>query len=144
MKKQIAIGNDHAGTTLKFKLLEALQGDEYEFLNIGTDDNASVDYPDYIHPLAKTVETNRVDFGVAICGSAQGVSITANRHPKVRAAVCWNKEIAELARQHNNANVLCLPARFLSEDEAPEIVRVFLNTAFEGGRHQRRVEKIEL
>jgi ribose 5-phosphate isomerase B len=140
--KKIGIANDHAGTLLKKQLINVLEEQGYELVNFGTDNDDSVDYPDYVHPLASSVEKNEVDMGILICGSAQGVAITANKHKNIRAAVCWKTEIALLARQHNNANVLCLPARFISEKEAIEITRGFLNTEFEGGRHQNRVNKI--
>ena len=140
-KITIAIGNDHAGTTLKFKLMTAFE-DKCNFVNFGTDDLNSVDYPDYVHPLAKSVTSNESQLGILICGSGNGVCMTANKHKDIRAALCWTKEICELARQHNNANVICIPARFVSEEEALAIVNAFLNTNFEGGRHQNRVEKI--
>ncbi|MDQ4140715.1 MAG: RpiB/LacA/LacB family sugar-phosphate isomerase, partial [Bacteroidota bacterium] len=108
----------------------------------GPDSDASVDYPDHVHPLANAVENKEVDFGILICGSGNGVAITANKHPQVRAALCWLPEIAQLARSHNNANILCIPARFVSESTAHEMVQEFLNTPFEGGRHQTRVSKI--
>ncbi len=139
---KIAIGNDHAGTEYKFDIITYLEQNEIEVLNFGTDDETSVDYPDFVHPVAKAVEEGKVDFGIVICGSGNGVAITANKHQKVRAALCWNKEIVALARQHNNANVLCLPARFTSKTQAVDMVATFLNTSFEGGRHQGRVDKI--
>ncbi|WP_430931214.1 ribose 5-phosphate isomerase B [Saccharicrinis sp. 156] len=142
--KKIVIANDHAGTELKFKLISFLQNKGFEVINLGTDTMDSVDYPTYVHPLAGFVESKKAEFGVLICGSAQGVAITANKHANIRAAVCWKKEIASLARQHNNANVLCLPARFLEENEAYEITQAFLATEFEGGRHQKRVDKISI
>jgi len=144
MKKKIAIGNDHAGTMLKLKIFTFLESKGYLMNNCGTDSDQSVDYPDYAHPVAKLVQQQEADLGILICGSAQGVSITANKHNDIRAAVCWNQKIAELARQHNNANVLCLPARFLSIEAAIEIVEVFLVTGFEGGRHQTRIDKINV
>ena len=139
---KIAIANDHAGTELKFKVIEFLKEKGIEVINLGVDTTESVDYPDYVHPLAETVEKKEVDLGILICGSAQGVAITANKHAQIRAAVCWKKDIAELARQHNDANVLCMPARFISTEEAYEITEAFLATDFEGGRHQNRVDKI--
>jgi len=139
---KIAIANDHAGTTLKFEVLNFLKEKGHELVNLGTDTTDSVDYPDYVHPLADKVEKKEVDLGILICGSAQGVAITANKHAGIRAAVSWQKEIAALARQHNDANVLCMPARFISTDEALEITQAFLTSDFEGGRHQKRVEKI--
>lgn len=140
--KKIAIGNDHAGTELKKQLKSFLEEYGYELTNYGTDSNDSVDYPDYVHPVTKAVENNEADFGILICGSAQGVAITANKHKNIRAAVCWESEISSLARKHNNANVLCLPARFVSEKEANTITLIFLQTEFEGGRHLKRVQKM--
>ncbi len=139
---KIAIGNDHAGTNYKFAIVKLLKDLGYQVVNFGTDTTDSVDYPDYIHPVAEAVEKKEVDFGIILCGSGNGAAITANKHQGVRAALCWNKELVELARQHNDANILSLPARFISEYQALEYVKTFLNTAFEGGRHQRRIEKI--
>lgn len=139
---KIAIGNDHAGTQLKKELKSFLEEYGYELINVGTDADDSVDYPDYVHPVAGMLENNEVDFGILICGSAQGVAITANKHKDIRAAVCWENEIALLARKHNDANVLCLPARFLSAKTANTIALFFLQTEFEGGRHLKRVQKI--
>ncbi len=139
---KIAIGNDHAGTTYKFAIIKLLENLGHQILNFGTDTNDSVDYPDHIHPVANAVENNEVDLGIILCGSGNGAAITANKHQGVRAALCWNKELVELARQHNNANILSLPARFISQYQALEYVQTFLNTEFEGGRHQRRVKKI--
>lgn len=139
---KIAIGNDHAGTQLKIQLKTFLEEYGYELKNFGTDSDDSVDYPDYVHPVASTLENNEADFGILICGSAQGVAITANKHQNIRAAVCWESEVASLARKHNNANILCLPARFLSEKMANTIALLFLQTEFEGGRHQKRLDKI--
>ena len=139
---KIAIANDHAGTELKFRVIEFLKEKGYEVINFGADTTDSVDYPDYVHPLAQAVENKEVECGILICGSAQGVAITANKHQKIRAAVCWTTEIAALARQHNDANVLCMPARFISTEDAYEITEAYLSTDFEGGRHQNRVNKI--
>jgi len=139
---KIAIGNDHAGTIYKFAIVKLLEKQGHQVINFGTDTTDSIDYPDYIHPVAKCVESNDVDFGIILCGSGNGAAITANKHQGVRAALCWSKELVELARQHNDANVLSLPARFISEYQALEYVQTFLNTQFEGGRHQRRIEKI--
>lgn len=139
---KVAIANDHAGTELKAELKTFLENFDYELINYGTDSDTSVDYPDYVHPVAQAIENEKANFGILICGSAQGVAITANKHKNIRAAVCWETEIASLARKHNDANVLCLPARFLSEKNANQIALVFLQTKFEGGRHQKRVEKI--
>ena len=139
---KIAIGNDHAGTTYKNKIVAYLKEQNIEVTNYGTNEEESVDYPDFVHPVAKDVEENKVDFGIIICGSGNGASMTANKHQNVRAALCWTSEITALAREHNNANVLSIPARFTSAHQALDMIKVFLNTKFEGGRHQRRVEKI--
>lgn len=139
---KISIGNDHAGTDYKFAILKHLESKGYEVFNHGTDVNNSVDYADFVHPVAEDVETNKADFGILICGSANGVAMTANKHQKIRAGLCWNKEIVHLIRSHNNANVLCIPARFTAIHQAVEMVDEFLNTDFEGGRHQTRIDKI--
>jgi len=139
---KIAIGNDHAGTDYKNTIVKHLEEQGYEITNFGTNTNDSVDYPDFVHPVAEAVSNHEVDYGILICGSGNGVSMTANKHQKVRAALCWTKEITELARQHNDANILSIPARFTSEPQAVAMVTTFLNTAFEGGRHQNRVNKI--
>lgn len=139
---KIAIGNDHAGTAYKFAVISFLEERGIEIINHGTDEDSSVDYPDFVHPVAIDIETGKADLGIVICGSGNGVAITANKHQKIRAALCWTKEIAELARQHNNANVVSIPARFTSKVQAIEIVKTFLDTPFEGGRHQNRVDKI--
>lgn len=141
---KISIGNDHAGTEYKFAIVKHLENKGYIVTNYGTDSISSVDYPDFVHPVAEDVEAKKVDYGILICGSANGVAMTANKHQKVRAGVCWNKEIVELIRAHNNANILCIPARFTAIQQAIEMVDVFLTTKFEGGRHQRRVDKIPL
>jgi len=138
----IAIGNDHAGTEYKFEIIKELEALGHTVVNFGTDVTSSVDYPDFVHPLADAVEENKVDFGILICGSGNGVQMTANKHQGVRAALVWNNELAELARLHNNANVLAIPARFVSIYQAKSFIEVFLNTEFEGGRHQNRVNKI--
>jgi len=139
---KIAIGNDHAGTDYKNTIVDYLNKEGHEVKNYGTDSEESVDYPDFVHPVADDVENGKVDFGIIICGSGNGANMTANKHQKVRSALCWTKEITALAREHNDANVLSIPARFTSEPQALEMVKTFLNTKFEGGRHQRRVEKI--
>ncbi|HZH70661.1 MAG TPA: ribose 5-phosphate isomerase B [Flavobacteriaceae bacterium] len=139
---KIALGNDHAGTTYKFAIMEFLIERGIEVINHGTDEESSVDYPDFVHPVANNVSNQEVDFGILLCGSANGAAMTANKHQKVRAALCWNKEIVTLARQHNNANILCIPARYTAQPQALEMVKTFLETAFEGGRHQLRVDKI--
>lgn len=140
--KKIAIGNDHAGTRMKQEIIQFLEDCGYEVTNYGTDLEDSVDYPDYVFPVINALENNEVDFGILLCGSAQGVAITANKFKNIRAAVCWETEIATLARKHNDANVLCLPARFVTEKKANTISLIFLHTAFEGGRHLRRLQKI--
>ncbi len=139
---KLSIGNDHAGTDYKNAIVEYLESEGHEVTNHGTDSSDSVDYPDFVHPVAEDVENGTVDFGIIICGSGNGANMTANKHQKVRSALCWSKEITALAREHNDANVLSIPARFTSEPQAVEMVKTFLNTAFEGGRHERRVNKI--
>ena len=139
---KIAIGNDHAGTEYKLAIIGLLKSLHIEIKNYGTDGSDSVDYPDFVHPVASDVASGAVDSGIIICGSGNGASMTANKHQKVRCALCWNKEIVELAREHNDANILSLPARFLSLPQALEMVKTFLDTEFEGGRHERRIEKI--
>ena len=138
----IAIGNDHAGTDYKFKIIKKLESKGYKVLNFGTDTNDSMDYPDTIHKVAEAVETEKATLGIILCGSGNGAAMTANHHKKIRAALCWNNELVTLARQHNNANILSIPARFVSLKEALQFVDTFLNTTFEGGRHLRRVNKI--
>lgn len=139
---KIAIGNDHAGTEYKLAIVGLLKSMDVEIINHGTDGTDSVDYPDFIHPVAENVEKGEVNLGIVVCGSGNGASMTANKHQGVRAALCWNKEITALAREHNDANILGLPARFISLTQALEMVKTFINTEFEGGRHERRVEKI--
>ncbi len=139
---KISIGNDHAGTDYKFEIMDYLKSQGYEVVNHGTDSDDSVDYPDFVHPVAKDVENKTAEFGIIICGSGNGANMTANKHQGVRSALCWSKEIVALAREHNNANVLSIPARFTSKPQALDMVKTFLNTEFEGGRHERRVEKI--
>jgi len=139
---RIAVGSDHAGFRYKDALREHLLGSGFEVEDCGTFTEASCDYPDYAHAVADSVEHGAAQFGILVCGSANGVCITANKHAGVRAALCWEKEIAVLARSHNNANIICLPARFVSIEAAMEMADVFLSTPFEGGRHQARVEKI--
>lgn len=138
----IAIGNDHAGTDYKNAVIAHLESKGIKVTNYGTNTNNSVDYPDFVHPVASDVATNKVDFGIIICGSGNGANMTANKYQEVRSALCWTKEIAALARQHNDANILSIPARFTALEQAIEMVDVFLNTAFEGGRHINRVAKI--
>lgn len=139
---KISIGNDHAGTEYKFEIVQFLEQHGHIVLNHGTNSESSVDYPDFIHPVAEDVTSGKVDFGIIICGSGNGANMTANKHQRVRSALCWTKEIAELARQHNDANILSLPARYTSKVQAVEMVKAFINTKFEGGRHQNRVDKI--
>ena len=139
---KIAIGNDHAGTAYKQAIVAYLQTQKIEVINVGTDSSDSVDYPDFAHPVGQMIDKGEVDFSIVICGSGNGIAMTVNKHQKVRCALCWNKEIAQLARQHNNANVLSIPARYTAIEQALEIVKTFLITDFEGGRHQNRVNKI--
>jgi ribose 5-phosphate isomerase B len=139
-KVKIAIGADHAGFDYKEMLKVYLN--DYELKDFGTFGPESSDYPDFAHPVANAVEKGEFDFGILVCGSANGVAITANKHQHIRAAICWENEIAELARKHNNANIVCIPARFISPEVAKEITTTFLTTNFEGGRHQNRVDKI--
>lgn len=139
---KIAIGNDHAGPAYKKAIVIFLESKGIIVSNYGTDAEDSVDYPDFIHPVAKDVATNKVDLGIIICGSGNGAAMTANKYKEVRAALCWNKELTELARLHNNANILSIPARYTSIPQVLAMVDVFLNTKFEGGRHQIRVDKI--
>ncbi|NER17389.1 ribose 5-phosphate isomerase B [Spongiivirga citrea] len=139
---KIAIGNDHAGTEYKLTIVEKLKEQGYEITNYGTNENSSVDYPDFVHPVASDVHEGKADFGILICGSGNGVAMTANKYAKVRAGLCWTKEIVELTRQHNNANILCVPARYTSLPQAVAMVETFFKTNFEGGRHENRVKKI--
>jgi len=140
----IAIGSDHAGFECKESIKTALKtaNEGFALVDVGTHSADSVDYPDFAHQVAAQVESGEVEMGVVICGSGNGVCITANKHKGIRAALCWSVEIAALARQHNDANVLCIPARFVSHETALQMVETFMNTAFEGGRHQKRIEKI--
>lgn len=138
----IVIGNDHAGVDLKEAIISFLKGREIEYINVGSNSKESVDYPDFAHPVSEQVNKKEVDFGILICGSGNGVAMTANKYPNVRAALCWDAEIATLSRKHNNANILCLPARYISQEKALNIVEVFINESFEGERHERRINKI--
>jgi ribose 5-phosphate isomerase B len=140
----VAIGADHAGFEYKELIKKALTEAGCTVADKGTYNTNSTDYPDYAHPVAEMVETQAAGWGVLICGSGNGVCMTANKHPQVRAALCWTAEIAALARQHNNANIVCIPARFISVETAQKIIETFRETPFEGGRHERRVEKIAL
>ncbi|MDX5477770.1 ribose 5-phosphate isomerase B [Fontibacter flavus] len=142
MAKKIAIGGDHAGYEYKKKLIQRLESEGYSVKDFGPFSDASVDYPDFVHPVCEGIEKGEFDQGIVICGSGNGVAITANKHQGIRAALCWNEDLAALARQHNNANVIALPARFVSYELAEQMALVFLSTDFEGGRHQNRVNKI--
>lgn len=141
MKRKIAIAADHAGFEYKEYLKQQLQ-DEFEIQDFGTHSLESVDYPDFVHPAASSVENGDNELGILVCGSGQGVQLSANKHQGIRCALCWMPEIAALSKQHNNANMVALPARFVTKEYALEIVKTFLNTEFEGGRHQNRVDKI--
>lgn len=143
-RMKISIGNDHAGTEYKLAIIRHLEAKGYQVKNYGTDTENSVDYADFVHPVAKDVENRDADFGILLCGSANGVAMTANKHQKIRAGLCWNKEIVHLIRSHNNANILCIPARFTARQQVLEMVDVFLSTPFEGGRHQNRIDKMPL
>jgi ribose 5-phosphate isomerase B len=138
----VALGADHAGFEFKVELVKWLNDQEYPVSDFGTYGPESVDYPDFAHPVATAVETQECSFGILICGSANGVAITANKHQGIRAAVCWQNEIAELARKHNNANIICIPARYVTVEVAKQMITTFMQTAFEAGRHETRVEKI--
>ncbi len=142
LTKPIAIGCDHAGFEYKEALLSYFKEQQISFKDFGTYSNESIDYPDFAHPVALAVEGGDVAFGILLCGSANGVAITANKHQGVRAAICWTEELASLARQHNNANIICIPCRFVEMKGAEKMVISFMTTAFEGGRHQNRVNKI--
>ena len=139
---QFSIGNDHAGIDYKEAIVSYLISKGHEVLNHGTDSEDSVDYPDFIHPVAQDVSSKKASLGIIICGSGNGASMTANKYQDIRSALCWTKEIVALARQHNNANILSLPARFISIPQAIAMVEVYINTDFEGGRHQNRIDKI--
>lgn len=143
MKRIIPIASDHGGFEMKQYLIEKLEEAGYEVKDYGTHSTESVDYPDMIHPLASAIEHGEYPMGIILCGSGNGAQMTANHHHHVRAALCWNVELAKLARRHNDANILSLPGRFISNELAWEMVQAFLNTPFDGGRHTRRVEKIE-
>ncbi|WP_396162545.1 ribose 5-phosphate isomerase B [Flavobacterium sp.] len=139
---KISIGNDHAGPDYKKAIVLYLEENGHTFFNHGTDAFDSVDYPDFAHPVAYDVESKKADFGIIICGSGNGIAMTANKHQDIRAALCWTKEIALLARQHNDANIISIPARYTSIQQTIEMVDTFLTTPFEGGRHANRVHKI--
>ena len=138
----VSIGNDHAGVEHKKEIIDFLKKKKIEIINHGTNTKESVDYPDFIHPVARDVKNKKASKGIIICGSGNGAAMTANKYDKIRAALCWNVELSKLSRLHNNANILSLPARFISIEITLEIIEVFLNTEFEGGRHQKRVKKI--
>jgi ribose 5-phosphate isomerase B len=142
LNKPIAIGCDHAGFDYKEDLISFLEGKGLTYKDFGTYSKDSVDYPDFAHAVALAVESDEFAFGILLCGSANGVAITANKHQHIRAAICWGEELAELARKHNDANIICIPARFVREGDAEKMVDLFINTTFEGGRHQNRVAKI--
>jgi ribose 5-phosphate isomerase B len=142
LNKPIAIGSDHAGFDYKEDVISFLEGKGFPFTDFGTHSKDSVDYPDFAHPVASAVEKGEAGFGILICGSANGVAITANKHQGIRAAICWGEELAKLSRQHNNANIICIPARFVREGVVEKMVAIFMSTAFEGGRHAERVSKI--
>jgi ribose 5-phosphate isomerase B len=139
---KISIGNDHAGVAYKNAIIEFLESQNHEIINHGTDSSERADYPDFAHKVAHDIENQTANFGITICGSGNGINMTVNKHQKIRAALCWSKEIAVLARQHNDANVISIPARFTAINQAVEMVEAFLETNFEGGRHQNRVDKI--
>jgi ribose 5-phosphate isomerase B len=143
-KKKIAITSDHAGFYLKDKLVKFLVREEFDITDLGSFTSEPVDYPDYGHTLANAVVSGEYDFGISICGTGNGINMTANKHRGIRSALCWNEEISRLARAHNDANICAIPGRFVSESEAYLIARTFLNTEFDGGRHKRRIDKISL
>lgn len=140
--KNIAIGSDHAGYDLKVKVIEHLKNKGIEVKDFGPFNDDRADYPDYAHPVAKAVTNKEVELGILICGSGNGINMTANKHQEIRSALCWQKDIAEMARLHNNANIIALPARYISEELALECIDIFITTDFEGGRHEGRVAKI--
>jgi ribose 5-phosphate isomerase B len=140
---KLAIGGDHAGYEYKKELVRFLEHKGHEVKDFGPFSSDSVDYPDFVHPLSEAIQKKDFDYGILVCGSGNGVAITANKHQGIRAALCWNQELAELARKHNNANILCLPARFISLEDSKKLSEAFLVTSFEGGRHASRVDKIE-
>lgn len=144
MKMKIAIASDHAGFQMKQSIIQHLEKQGYSICDYGTASESSVDYPDYGHPLAEAVENAKCDLGISLCGSGNGINMVTNKHKGIRGALCWNQEITILARKHNDANICSIPARFVDLDLSIEIVDLFLNTAYEGGRHQNRIEKIPL
>lgn len=138
----VAIGSDHAGFEYKSRLADWLREQGFQVSDMGVNQSTSVDYPDYAHPVANAVEQREAAFGILICGSANGVCMTANKHAGIRAALCWQTDVAKVTRQHNNANIICIPARFVAYEYARQMIEVFMETQFEGGRHQMRVDKI--
>ena len=142
LAKPIAIGCDHAGFEYKEDIISFLEGKGLAYKDFGTYSIDSVDYPDFAHPVAASVENDETAFGILLCGSANGVAITANKHQHIRAAICWGEELAELARKHNNANIICIPSRFVREGDVEKMLDIFIHTEFEGGRHEKRVNKI--
>lgn len=142
LAKPIAIGCDHAGFEYKEDIISFLEGKGLSYKDFGTYSIDSVDYPDFAHPVAASVENDETAFGILLCGSANGVAITANKHQHIRAAICWGEELAELARKHNNANIICIPSRFVREGDVEKMLDIFIHTEFEGGRHEKRVNKI--
>ena len=142
LTKPVAIGCDHAGFEYKEDIISFLEGKGLEYKDFGTFTTDSVDYPDFAHPVASSVENNETAFGILLCGSGNGVAITANKHQNIRAAICWGEELAELARKHNDANVICIPSRFVREGDVEKMIEIFIHTDFEGGRHSMRKEKI--
>ena len=138
----IAIGSDHAGFPYKIKLVQWLKEEGFRVSDMGVHEIDSADYPDYAHPVSELVEKNEAAFGILICGSANGVCMTANKHAGIRAALCWQTDVAKLTRLHNNANIICIPARFVAFEYARQMVEIFMETQFEGGRHQLRIDKI--
>ena len=144
MNKQIAIASDHAGYEMKLAIIQHLKEKGYSVEDLGTDSPEAVDYPDFGHPLADKVEKGIYQVGISLCGSGNGINMVTNKHQGIRGALCWNREIARLAKSHNDANICSLPARFISLDQAKEIIDIFLETSYEGGRHQERIEKIPI
>jgi ribose 5-phosphate isomerase B len=144
MEKKIAIASDHAGYPMKLSLIQYLKEKGYEITDLGTDSLDDVDYPDFGHPLAEAVENGKFSRGISLCGSGNGINMVTNKHQGIRGALCWNEDISSWARRHNNANICSLPARFIDLEEAKKIVDRFLNTEFEGGRHEKRIGKIPL
>jgi ribose 5-phosphate isomerase B len=144
MNTKIAIASDHAGFIMKQDIIDLLKEEAYVVCDFGTASESPVDYPDYGHPLAEAVESGKCELGISLCGSGNGINMTTNKHQGIRGALCWNQEISMLARKHNDANICSIPARFVDMNTAREIVKIFLNTPYEGGRHKERIEKIPL